>query len=303
MGERRYRVIAVPDPGLLKVQRWITQRILAKVRPNPASTAYSKGDTLVVAATPHCRCRWLIKLDVQNFFESINEIAAYRVFWSLGYQALISFEMARLCTRLGQATARRTTDRWLSRSWDHHVITAYATYRMGHLPQGAATSPMLANLAVRRSDELLSEVATNQGLIYTRYADDLTLSTREDRYSRKRCRHMIGQAYAVMGQFGLSPNVTKTRVTPPGSRKIVLGLLVDGSEPRLPRDFKAIMRQHIHFLRRPGFGPAVHAAARGFASIAGLKHHVYGLVNFAKQVEPAYGKGCEGALATVEWPI
>jgi RNA-directed DNA polymerase len=72
--------------------------------------------------------------------------------------------------------------------------------------------------------------------------------------------------------------VTKTRVAPPGSRKVVLGLLVDGPEPHLPRDFKAIMRQHIHYLTRTDIGPSLHAKACGFASIAGLKHHVHGLV-------------------------
>ena len=47
--------------------------------------AFSPGDTLVAAASPHCGCKWLVKMDVRNFFESINEIAAYRVFRSLGY--------------------------------------------------------------------------------------------------------------------------------------------------------------------------------------------------------------------------
>jgi hypothetical protein len=57
-GEERFRIIAVPDPGLLRVQRWITQAILSKARPHAASVAYSKGDRLVAAAEPHCGCRW-----------------------------------------------------------------------------------------------------------------------------------------------------------------------------------------------------------------------------------------------------
>lgn len=303
LGERRFRVIAVPDPGLLQVQRWITQRILSKARPHPASVAYSKGDTLVAAAAPHCCCRWLIKLDVRSFFESINEIAAYRVFRSFGYQALVSFEMARLCTRLGGPTRLRMTERWSSQIWKRPTISAYAVGRMGHVPQGAPTSPMLANLAVREFDKLVSQVAEQNGLTYTRYADDLTLSTLDDRFTRERCRQVIGETYAAMGRFGLSPNVTKTRVTPPGSRKIVLGLLVDGAEPRLPRDFKAIMRRHIHYLTRADIGPSQHAQARGFTSVAGLKHHIHGLVSFARQVQPEYGQACAKALANVKWPI
>ena len=162
---------------------------------------------------------------------------------------------------------------------------------------------MLANLAVRQFDDLVSHIAERNGITYTRYADDLTLSTADDRFTKEQSRQVIGEVYSVMGRFGLSPNATKTRVAPPGSRKIVLGLLVEGPEPRLLRVFKATMRQHIHFLTRTDIGPSAHAKARGFASVAGLKHHVHGLVNFAKQIEPIYGQACAEALAKVQWPI
>lgn len=308
-GEKRFRVIAVPSPGLLKVQRWITQAILSRAKPHPASVAFSKGDTLVAAVEPHCGCRWLIKLDVRNFFESINEIAVYRVFRSLGYQRLVAFEMARLCTRLGGRSLLRMNDRWSVRSWRWSVIKAYYVWRpsggplMGHLPQGAPTSPMLANLAVRKFDELVAKIADRHGLTYTRYADDLTLSSRDGEFSRRLCGQIIREVYAAMGQVGLSPNATKTRVIPPGSRKIVLGLLADGKKPRLPRDFRANMRRHIHFLTRSDVGPIAHIKARGFTSVVGFKHHIYGLVSFARQIEPEYADQCTAALKSVDWPI
>jgi hypothetical protein len=161
-GEIRFRVIAVPSPCLLKVQRWITQSILSKVQPHPASVAFCKGDTLLAATEPHCSCNWLIKLDVRNFFESINEISIYRVFLDIGYQPLISFEMARLCTRLGGPSLIRSRERWQPRLWQWSSIPAYEAWRpdwgplMGHLPQGAPTSPMLANLAAREFDKLVA---------------------------------------------------------------------------------------------------------------------------------------------------
>ena len=43
-GRERYRIIAVPDPGLMKAQRWITQEVLSKADPHSAS-GFSKGDT------------------------------------------------------------------------------------------------------------------------------------------------------------------------------------------------------------------------------------------------------------------
>jgi RNA-directed DNA polymerase len=308
LGEKRYRIIAVPEPGLLKVQQWITQRILSEATPHSTSVAFSKGNRLVDAARPHCRCRWLIKLDVRNFFESVSEIAVYRVFLSLGYQPLVSLELARLCTRL-RSSDYGQGGRWDVRWWRWSAIKSYQVWRsghgdrMGHLPQGAPTSPMLANLAMRDFDKLVSETANELGLTYTRYADDLTLSTRSKHYTREKCSQAIGKVYAAMALYGLSPNATKTKILTPGSRKVVLGLLVDGQKPKLLRAFKATIRQHLYYLLHPDIGPVAHARARGFTSVVGLRNHLFGLASFAKQIEPAYGARLQQNLEAVDWPL
>ncbi len=305
---QRYRIIAVPNPGLLKAQQWITQKILSQADPHSASVAFSKGDNLIDAAAPHCRCRWLIKLDVRNFFESVSEITVYRVFLSLGYQPLVSMELARLCTRL-RSSDHGQRGRWLVRWWQWRVIKAYQVWRpdlgdrMGHLPQGAPTSPMLANLAMRDFDKVVSEMASELGLMYTRYADDLTLSTRSKDYTREKCSRAIGKVYAAMALFGLSPNATKTKILTPGGRKVVLGLLVDGPKPKLLRHFKATMRQHLYYLHHPAIGPVAHARTRGFTSTVGLRNHLFGLASFAKQIEPTYGACVQRDLEAVDWPL
>lgn len=301
-GRRRFRVIAVPSPALMKVQRWITHRILAHAYPHSASVAFSKGNRLVDAAGPHCQAKWIIKIDVSNFFESISEIAAYNVFRCLGYQPLISFEMTRICTRMGVRTRYRARKRWIAYD-EERTIHRYTTDRMGHLPQGAPTSPMLANLAVREMDDIISQIAAKYGLIYTRYADDITLSTKRTAFGRKRSREVIGKIYKIMSEFGLSPNLAKTRLLSPGARKIVLGLLVDEKAPRLPRDFRNLMRQHLYYLRHPQVGPAKHAAKKGFSSTRGFRNHVYGLAMYARQIEPAYGVACLAALNDIDWPV
>lgn len=299
---RRFRVIAVPDPTLMRVQRWITQRILAVAKVHPSSVAYAKKCTLFEAAEPHAGAKWLIKLDVQNFFESINEVAVFRVFRSLGYGRLVSLELARLCTRLGYPTKYRRRERWTMRRV-RRAIDQYRVGRMGHLPQGAPTSPMLANLAVKGFDEAVTGIAQSHGMIYTRYADDITISTKREDFDRNLCARIIGEVFEEMGKIGLSPNISKTRVIPPGGRKIVLGLIVNGKTPALPRDFKLRMRQHLYYLQKPEGGPVVHAQARGFASILGMKEHLYGLAAYAKQIEPPYGQSLVAELNKVSWPI
>lgn len=300
-GEQRFRTISVPSPHLMQAQRWISQNILQHVQVHPASVAYSKDSNIVDAASLHCNCRWLIKLDIKSFFESISEIAVYHEFRAMKFQPLISFEMARLCTRLSDEDDERRDHRWWADKVTYQVISAYTGYRMGYLPQGAPTSPMLANLAVRDLDAAVQKIAKAYGLTYTRYADDIALSTDSTSFSREKARQVIGKVYRAMGSRGFSPNATKTRISSPGARKVVLGLLVDGDVPRLSRDFKARLRQHLYYLEN--LGPTVHARKRKFASTQGLKNYLVGLISYARQVEPEYADECCAKFDNVTWPL
>jgi len=84
---------------------------------------------------------------------------------------------------------------------------------------------------------------------------------------------------------------------------LALGLLLDGGSPKLPRDFKANLRQHLYYLENPAIGPVGHARERGFASVTGLRNHLQGLMSFALQIEPEYGNQVKARLTTVDWPF
>lgn len=304
-GLSRYRTICVPNPQLLTVQRWLVTNILNHAAPliHAASKAFAPGCTLLRAAEPHCGAKWLIKVDIRNFFESVSEIAAYRAFRRLGYQALMSFELARLCTRLGRRTKPRSHQQWHLKPWRRYEIDAYNHKgRIGHLPQGAPTSPMLANLAMWAADDELHALAVMFRLTYSRYADDLVFSTTDPTFTRKQAASVIGRVYRILGQYGFSPNTAKTQIVPPRARKIVLGLLVDEPIPRLPREFKEKMRMHLYYLKKDGVGPASHATKRGFTSVASLRNVLYGLTSFATQIEPKYGKNIRKELDAIAWP-
>lgn len=293
----RFRYICAPHPLLLRAQRWIHSRILRETRAHDASHAYSEGSRIIDMAKLHCGCRWMVKLDVTNFFESILESDVYRVFHDLGYQPLMAFELGRLCTRL-----RRKSNPVRSDEKRHYTIYPYYNARIGHLPQGAPTSPILANLAARGLDVELTRIAAQFGVTYTRYADDLTFSTKAPEFARARALDLIHQCYAVMREQGLWPNRAKTHVVTPRARKIVLGLLVDQGHPRLTKEYKDALRMHIHFLTHAAVGPVAHATNRGFDSVLGLQHHVFGLAAFATGIEPLWGKQRLQELSAVHWP-
>jgi len=303
-GHSQFRVICVPDIRLSEVQQWIAKRVLALGRPHSASTAFAPGSCLVDAAQPHCGSRWIVKVDVRRFFESVSEISVYRAFRRLGYQPLVSLELARLCTRVGPFSKLRRQRRWLRLAPTNVAkIRSYAVLRLGHLPQGAPTSPMLANLTMCEADADLTNLADAFGMTYTRYADDLTFSTNRNSFDRNAAKDLIKQIYRILGRFGLEPNLAKTHIVSPRARKIVLGLLVDQSTPRLTREFKNKMRQHLYYLEREDIGPIRHAQKRGFSAVAGLRNHLMGLAAYACQVEPAYGDGLKRRLKALPWPV
>ena len=91
---------------------------------------------------------------------------------------------------------------------------------------------MLSNLVMFRTDEVLTRLSAAHGMKYTRYADDLAFSCgpgKDQTQVRRFMRLVLGE----LNDAGFRPNLRKTTIRGPGSRRIVLGMLVDSDRPRL----------------------------------------------------------------------
>jgi len=78
------------------------------------------------------------------------------------------------------------------------MIPEYHSSLLGHLPQGAPTSPMLANLAMKRFDQIVTKISADRGLIYSRYADDLSFSTENENFDRADARTLVSLVKAEL---------------------------------------------------------------------------------------------------------
>ncbi|OYU72560.1 MAG: hypothetical protein CFE32_23390 [Alphaproteobacteria bacterium PA3] len=107
--------------------------------------------------------------------------------------------------------------------------------------------------------------------------------------------------YSVLNDAGFKHNQRKTVIRGPGTRRIILGMLVDGPAPTLQRAYKENIRLHLHYLSSPAFGPAHHALARK-TGVSALYHHVRGLIGWAQQVEPTFGQQALEQFVSVNWP-
>lgn len=293
------RTISVPIRDLLMVQRWLTRHIQNKQSAHSSSYAFTPGSSIVKCAMRHTGARWLVKLDISGFFGSISEIAVYRVFHGLGYEPLVAFELARLTTCVTNNLYRYSNPRWQN-NFHLYTIDAYDDGRIGHLPQGAPTSPMLSNLVMKKVDMKLSRLASRNDLVYTRYSDDLTFSKR-DRWKRSKAKSFVNAVSRILRTEGYLPNTKKTKIVPPGARKIVLGLVVDGPEPRLSRQFRSNLRQHLYYLRR--YGPVEHMKHRQFETLLGMRRHIRGHIDFAFMVDEIFAQRMLVQFNAVEWPV
>jgi RNA-directed DNA polymerase len=266
------RTIAAPLPDLAKAQRWILDYMFGGSDPGLGSFAYHRGVSVKDCAEVHMGARWLVKLDLRDFFNSIDERRVAKIFRMTKTEEETSVALAKLCTRV--PLPRRLS----------------GNQALGYLPQGAPISGMLANLAAHNLDLSLSRLAWNQDLRYTRYSDDITFSS-PSVFSRAKADRVIRSARDHIARNNFVMNEKKTRICPPGSRLAVMGLLVDSERVRLSPDFKKRLKWHVYGSKR--FGVVQYSASKGFSDVEKYLLHVDGLFAHAMHVEPEWTQPLE----------
>ena len=232
------RLISSPKPKMRIAQSWINLNILEKLTPSSYCYAFRPKTSILDNAEQHVKKKVIVKLDVRDFFPSItfNRVRGY--FEYLGYNPGVATVLALLTT---DAPRVRITIKGRSQ-----IVAVGAR----SLPQGACTSPALANLIASRLDARLAGfIETLDGQwSYTRYADDLTFSTTDE-------EPPIGQLIATVGRIAKDENfeikAEKTRIMRSPRRQSVTGLIV-GDEVRIPKATIKKMRALFHNIETRG---------------------------------------------------
>lgn len=290
-----FRLISVPKPTLMVSQAWINQHILSVAKPHRCATGFVPGmrNPLKENASRHCGATWLLQMDLSDFFNNISEAQVYGVFRSFGYPPLLSFEMARICTRY---TKYRKGRKWYVKG-SGYGISGYFNNYIGCLPQGAPTSPALSNLVCIEMDEKLDHLTTSMNGTYTRYADDLCFSfvesTRTKMYEFKRSVNKI------IWESSFNENKKKSRITPPGGRKLITGLVIDSGEPTIPKELRDQIRRHLYYADESGISE--HCRTVGFRSIIGFHNHLNGLIGYVESINEAQGAKFRESFNDLPW--
>lgn len=291
-GDKRW--ITVPNGYLMKVQKWINENILnnqstqALVSLN--STAYKKDSSHILNASMHLGQSELIKLDITRFFESISERQVFRVFKDIGYKNSISFFLTRICTRLLPLRKDKRTinkeKRWFSKYYYKCDSTNKLIKRIGHLPQGAPTSPILANLVCKSLDSEIDNLVSELNLsFYTRYADDIVISGKFK--NTENAISCIQSVSKILRKNGFKVNHIKTRYCNSGARKIITGLCVNDLELKVPKDYKKKIRQELYYIKK--YGVLDHCNKLNINNPLNYVLRLEGKINYLKNIEPING--------------
>jgi hypothetical protein len=226
------------------------------------------------------------------------------VFQTAGYPEAVSRLLAGLCTtatpgevldRLADGAGQidRSPDHGLQRALDRGTIDALGRqYTARHLPQGAPTSPALANLCVYRLDCRLTGLAQAAGASYTRYADDLLFSG-DATFARSVRRFRI-HAAAIALDEGFQVQHRKTRVMRQGVRQHAAGIVLN-ARPNVTRDqydrLKAILTNCLRH------GPT----SQNREGRAEFRAHLMGCVAHVASIHPGRGARLRSLLEKIAW--
>jgi hypothetical protein len=254
------RRIAAPRKPLRTVQRAILDQILAKVPMHDACHGFVAKRSTVTNAAPHQGAKLVLKLDLKDFFPTVHYRRVKGLFQWLGYNDEVSGTLAGLTT-------------YRPKLADGTVLWP------GVLPQGAPTSPALANLACRRLDRRLAQLAAKYAATYTRYADDLTFSFKVE--PPVKLGRFLWWIDAICQQEGFHERPDKRRVLRNKHQQRVTGLVVNAGV-HVPRADRKRFRAILHNCAKHGLA----SQARGHDD---FEAYLRGYAAYVHMVDPVLG--------------
>ncbi len=280
--QTQWRLIEAPKQTLKTAQRKILAEILEKIPAHQAAHGFVRGRSIVSNARPHVGQAVVIKLDLQNFYANVTYSRVVAIFRSMGYCREAAIWLARLTT---------SAVPWsLAVPGDDEALKSL--YLRRHLPQGAPTSPTLANLSAFGLDVRLSGLLKKFGGNYTRYADDLTLSGSDDFRYALRCVIPLTEQIVRSERFRL--NHRKRKVIRRGHRQVVTGVVVN-AKPNIPRDefdrLKAILHNCVKL------GPS----SQNRDGVSDFTAHLRGRIAFVRQLNPARAEKLRLLFERIDW--
>ncbi len=201
------RLISAPKTSLKIIQQKLNQVLSSVYRCKPSTHGFAIGRGIVTNAKQHLRQKYVLNIDLKDFFPSINFGRVRGLLIAPPYNCTLEVAtvLAQLCCH------------------------------DNHLPQGAPTSPIISNMICAKLDSQLQRLAKKHRCIYTRYADDITFSTSKFKFpphliwfSREAEKLILGnELKTIIEENGFLVNESKIRLQAKYKRQEVTGIIVN----------------------------------------------------------------------------
>jgi len=234
-----FRTITAPNSKLKNLQRKLNYILQSVYEPKAATHGFVSGRSTVTNAKAHAGARIVLNVDLKEFFPSINFGRVRGMFMAVPYE--LPPEVA--------------------------TVVAQTCSLKYSLPQGAPTSPTIANMICAKLDSELTYLAKDCRSTYTRYADDITFSTTQ----REMPEGLVEKAQlesasplevtlgdrltSIIEANGFEVNQRKVRLQRSNVRQEVTGLVVN-EFANVPRELVRQVRAMIHAWRKFGLEDA-----------------------------------------------
>ena len=266
------RKIEAPKRTLKYLQRLIHESLTRIYGPHEAVHGFRAGRSILTNAKKHTGCRYVLNIDLENFFPSVTRERIYGRLIAKPY--LLNHRVA-------------------------NVIAALSTNSFSRLPQGSPSSPVIANMVAAELDAELAHLCGSLRCWYTRYADDITISTVRGEMSPHIARypHARGTGQVIIGdkltdiieRHGFRINERKSRMQSWWTRQLCTGLVVNGVPVSPPKSYIRSLRSLIDHWRKNGWQDAAQILNTIenrplFSNRQRLLDHVLGRIGYLKMV-------------------
>jgi RNA-directed DNA polymerase len=222
------RIISAPSTSLKILQRKLSQVLYCVYEPKAGVQGFIPGRSILTNAKKHVHKRFILNIDLKDFFHSIHFGRVQGIFMKPPYN--LPKEVA--------------------------VVLAKICCYSGRLPQGAPTSPIVSNMICARMDSELRKLANeSKCTYYTRYADDITFSTTLSKFPHSLAYienledvsqlFVGGTLRSIIESNGFEINQDKVRLQHKSQHQEVTGLTVN-QFPNVKRSFVREISSMLH---------------------------------------------------------
>lgn len=209
---KKQRLIATPNYEIKAIQGWLLRNYLDKIEICDRATGFVKKKGIKENARYHLGQKYIMCLDIKDFFPSIDKSRIYKVLLN------------------------RLNDDYLS-----YFISEISTFK-DTLPQGGVTSPVLSNIVFNSQDDEIKKICNETNINYSRYADDLCFSSN---YFRN-LSDLQPKISKIIQDGGFKLNDDKTRFMSGKHKKMVTGLFLNEDRLTVGRRRKRNVRAALH---------------------------------------------------------